>query len=124
MNFADSCFDAVIYIASLQFIERYKEAVKQTVRVLRPGGRILIMLLNPESEFFKKKAANPPSYVSKIRHTDLEEIERAVAEYFTVKAEYCLGIEGTRIFQSENPRLASLYVIKGKRRIEYEGKEN
>jgi len=113
MDFADSSFDAVIYIASLQFIERYKEAIKQTARVLRKGGILLVMLLNPQSGFFKKKAANPASYVSKIRHTDLEEIERALAEYFTVKAEYFLGIEGTRIFQSEEPSLSGLYVING-----------
>ena len=113
MTFADSCFDAVIYIASLQFIERYKEAVKRTVRVLRAGGRILIMLLNPESEFFKERTRNPASYVNKIRHTDLGEIEGAVAEYFLIETEYFLGIEGSRIFRSEDPNVASLYVIKG-----------
>lgn len=113
MGLPDSSFDAVIYVASLQFIERYKEAIKQAVRVLRSGGRLLIMLLNPESEFFKEKIKNPASYVNKIRHTNLHEIEEAVAEYFSVKAEYFLGVEGTRIFQTEDPNVASLYVING-----------
>jgi len=113
MNFGDSSFDAVIYVASLQFIERYKEAIKQTVRVLRASGRLLIMLLNPESEFFKEKTRNPASYVNKIRHTDLREIEGAVAEYFSIKAEYFLGIDGTNIFQSEDSNVASFYVTKG-----------
>jgi ubiquinone/menaquinone biosynthesis C-methylase UbiE len=115
MDFEDCSFDAVIYVASLQFVEKYKEAVKQTARVLRPAGRMLAMLLNPESEFFKEKIKNPNSYVNKIKHTDLKEIERTIAEYFAVKTEYFLGIKGQDIFEAKNPNLASLYVIKGEK---------
>jgi SAM-dependent methyltransferase len=113
VGFPDSSFDAVIYVASLQFIERYKEAIKQTVRVLRAGGKLLIMLLNLESDFFKERTRNPASYINKIRHTDLSEIERAVAEHLPIETEYFLGIKGTRIFQSGDPNVASLYVING-----------
>jgi ubiquinone/menaquinone biosynthesis C-methylase UbiE len=98
MDFADCSFDAVIYVASIQFIKRYKEAIKQTARVLRSGGKLLAMLLNPQSQFFKEKSNNPTSYVNKIKHTDLTEIERTIAEYFSVKTEYFLGIKGTEIF--------------------------
>jgi ubiquinone/menaquinone biosynthesis C-methylase UbiE len=115
MDFEDCSFDAVIYVASLQFVEKYKEAIKQTARVLRPAGRMLAMLLNPESEFFKEKIKNPNSYVNKIKHTDLKEIERTIAEYFAVKTEYFLGIKGQDIFEAKNPNLASLYVIKGEK---------
>jgi len=82
MDFADSCFDAVVYVASIQFIENYKEAIKQSTRVLRLNGILLAMLLNPKSEFFKDKLRNPDSYVNKIKHTDLKEIERTIAEHF------------------------------------------
>jgi hypothetical protein len=51
--------------------------------------------------------------VNKIRHTILGEIEEEVAKYFFTKAEYLLRIEGTRIFQSGDPNVASLYVISG-----------
>jgi len=113
MDFADCSFDAVIYVASIQFIKRYKEAIKQTARVLRSGGKVLVMLLNPESEFFQEKTKNPDSYVNKIKHTDLTEIERTIAEYFSVKTKYFLGIKETEIFQSQDSNVASLYVIKG-----------
>ena len=116
MDFASLSFDAVIYVTSVQFIERYKEAIKQSARVLRSGGKLLVMLLNPESEFFKEKAKNPDSYINKIKHTDLREIERTIAEYFSVKSvktEYFLGIKGTKVFQSRNSNAASLCVIKG-----------
>jgi len=116
MDFADGSFYAVIYIASLQFIEKYEEAIKQTVRVLRAGGKLLAMLLNPESEFFKEKTANPASYVNRIKHADLREIEGTIAEYFSVRSEHFLGIKGAEIFQSRDPNLASLYVIKGKKK--------
>ncbi len=114
MGFADCSFDAVIYVASIQFIERYKEAVKQTNRVLRSGGKILIMLLNPDSEFFREKNKDTDSYIKKIKHTNLMEIEDVVAKYFSIKTEYFLGIKGTEIFQSQDSDLASLYIIKGK----------
>ncbi len=113
MDFADYSFDAVIYVASMQFIERYKQSIKETVRVLRSGGKLLVMLLNPQSEFFKEKIENPDSYINKIKHINLKEIEKAVAEYFSIKTEYFLGIEGARVFQSQDDNLASLYIIKG-----------
>jgi len=74
------------------------------------------MLLNPESEFFKKKARNQASYVSKIRHTGIKDIERTIAGYFSIQTEYFLGIKGAEIFQTRDPNLASLYVIKGKKK--------
>jgi ubiquinone/menaquinone biosynthesis C-methylase UbiE len=123
MNFAESCFDAVIYVVSIQFIEKYKQAIKETARVLRASGKFLAMLLNPECEFFREKTKNPDSYINKIKHTDLREIERTIAEYFSTQTEYFLGIKGEEIFQTRDPRLASLYVIKGKKK-EQMPKEN
>ena len=116
MTFADNSFDAVIYIASLQFIGNYKQAIKQTVRVLKPRGKIIAMLLNPQSQFFKEKTDNPTSYVNKIKHTDLREIEKTIAEYFSIQTEYFLGINNKQIFKSQSPYLAGLYVIKGKKK--------
>ena len=113
MKFENSSFDAVIYVASMQFIEKYREAVKQTSRALRTGGRLLAMLLNPESEFFKEKTKKPDSYINKIKHTYINEIEKTIAEYFSIQTEYFLGIKGEDIFQSRSPESASLYIIKG-----------
>ncbi len=118
MDFADCSFDAAIYIASLQFIDKYKKAIEQTARVLRSGGKLLAMLLNPQSRFFKEKTNNSTSYVNKIKHTDLRKIERTIAEYFSVQTEFFLGIKGQEIFASRQPNLAGLYVIKGKKKLE------
>ena len=113
MNLQSQSFDAVIYVASMQFIEKYKEAIGETVRVLKSDGKLLAMLLNPKSEFFKERNKNPNSYVNRIRHINLKEIEKTIANSFFIETEYFLGIKGTEIFQSQKSDLASLYVIKG-----------
>jgi ubiquinone/menaquinone biosynthesis C-methylase UbiE len=113
MNFADCSFDAVVYVASLQFIEKYERALKETFRVLRPKGKFLAMLLNSESDFFKEKTQKPDSYISRIKHINVKEITKVVAEYFSIKTEYFLGIKGARVFQSQDSNMAGLYVIKG-----------
>ena len=104
-NFADSCFDAIIYVASLQFIKEHEKAVKETARILKPGGKLVVMLLNPDSEFFKGKTKNPDSYLNSITNTNLTQIEHVIAEYFCIRTEYFLGIAGWRIFESRDPKL-------------------
>ena len=77
LPFPPASFDAVIYVASLQFIDDYRKAMERSASVLRPAGRLIVMLLNPESEFFQSRFSDPDSYVSKVRHTDLQAIETA-----------------------------------------------
>jgi ubiquinone/menaquinone biosynthesis C-methylase UbiE len=114
MEFKNSSFDAVIYVSSLQFIRDYKKAICETSRVLRQGGKLIAMLLNPESKFFKEKRKQPASYVNKIKHPYLIPIEEAIREHFvSVNTEYYLGIEEQKIFLNQNPKFASLYIIQG-----------
>ncbi|MCX7001478.1 MAG: class I SAM-dependent methyltransferase [Candidatus Sumerlaeota bacterium] len=113
MNFRESAFDAAIYVASMQFIEDYRKAIENTAHVLRPTGRIIVMLLNPQSIFFKEKAANPESYVRNIKHTNLKEIESAIAEHFHIQTEYFMGIRDGCIIESREPGEAILYIIGG-----------
>ncbi|HOY57438.1 MAG TPA: methyltransferase domain-containing protein [Verrucomicrobiota bacterium] len=116
MPFPPASFDAVIFVASLQFIEDWRNTLAQAARVLRDAGRLVVMLLNPASGFFQEKWRDPHSYVRKMRHSDLNEIEEAVRKRFVVQTEYCLGIEGTTLFESREPASAALYVIRGVRK--------
>jgi len=113
MPFVESSFDAAIFVASMQFIEDYRKAIENTTHVLRPTGRIIVMLLNPQSVFFKEKAANPESYVRNIKHTNLKEIESAIAEHFHIQTEYFMGIRNGYIIESREPGEAILYIISG-----------
>lgn len=115
MPFPESAFDAVIFVASLQFIEDYQEALRRSLAVLRTGGKVIVMLLNPQSDFFKKMRLEPESYVNYIRHTNLNDIERCMSGLFSIQTEYLLGIEGETLFKSEDPYKAALYVINGRK---------
>ncbi|MCK9274231.1 MAG: class I SAM-dependent methyltransferase [Syntrophales bacterium] len=116
MPFAEASFDAVIYVASLQFIEDYRKALQKSAATLRPSGKIIIMLLNLRSAFYKERSKNPDSYMNLIQHKDSEQIERAVAECFTVHSEYMLGVSGIEIFTSNDPDEAALYTIIGEKK--------
>ncbi|MCK4521307.1 MAG: class I SAM-dependent methyltransferase [Nanoarchaeota archaeon] len=115
--FEDSTFDAAIYIASLQFIDNYEKAVQETARVLRAKGRVLVMLLNPRSKFFKGKRKQSDSYINKIKHPYLTPIEKVISDYFnSIKAEYYLGAKGQEIFESQDSKLAALYIVQGRKK--------
>jgi ubiquinone/menaquinone biosynthesis C-methylase UbiE len=123
MPFPESSFDAVIYIASLQFIENYRKAIERTERVLRQDGKLVVMLLNPESVFFSDRIRNINSYVLKIRHKDIDEIERVIAEMFQVESEYFLGVKGGSIFETRDAAEAALYIIRGIRKVAKTGED-
>ncbi len=124
MSFPESSFDAVIFVASLQFIEDYRKAITKATQVLRPSGKLIVMLLNPESVFFKERFHNPLSYVGKIKHTDLNDIEGVIAEDFNVQTGYFLGVKNNTIFESVDVADAVLYVIMGTRKPVRKDKEN
>ncbi len=110
-------FDAVIFVASLQFVDDYQKALEEASRVLATDGKIIVMLLNPESEFFKMQFADSSSYVSKIKHTDLKAIEEMMSHDYIVQTEYLLGVKGKAIFQSSKKTEAALYVIQGEKQM-------
>lgn len=113
MPFPPASFDAVVFLASLQFIEDWRKALAETVRVLSGGGRLIAMLLNPASAFFQEKLRDCRSYMRRIRHSNLEEIEAAITREFTVQTEYFLGVNGSIVFESRDPARAALYIIQG-----------
>ena len=113
MPFPEATFDAVLFIVSLQFIADYRQALAESSRVLRPNGRVLALLLNPDSEFYKKKQLEVDSYVRKIKHTNIDKIKSTMAEMFKMKGEYFLGILGEQVFPSDETATAALYAVRG-----------
>lgn len=116
MDFPDSSFDAAIYVASIQFIADYVRAIEETARILRRDGKLIAMLLNPESEFFRQKSKDKDSYVNMIKHVSLARIKSDIGKRFSTREEYYLGIRGKEIFKSKNPGSAGLYIIEGVRK--------
>ncbi len=116
MDFPESSFDAAIYITSLQFIADYKKSIEKTYCSLRPAGKLVVMLLNPESDFFKRKMLKQDSYVQNLKHSDLKNIESYIAGLFNIQTEYYLGIRGEDILDTSEISVAALYIIRGRKR--------
>lgn len=111
--FKNCVCDGVLFVTSLEFIDDHSLALKEAYRVLRPGGKLLVLMLNPQSDYFRDKRQRQGSYFSRVRHTDVDEVIPAVASLFTARAEYFLGISRTNVFATSDPSLASLCAIHG-----------
>lgn len=116
MPFADAAFDVVLFIVSLQFVDNYRQALTEAARVLIVDGRIIAMLLNTGSAFYKTKSIQPDSYVGKLKHHNMGALQSAVAENFVTDGEYFLGIADGRILDSNDPDVAALYVVRGQKK--------
>ena len=117
LDFGDSSFDAVFYVTTLEFLTDYQRAIQEAYRVTKPNGKLLVMMLNPESEYFHEHFQRRDSYFRRIKHTDLREIEKSISEFYHItKEEYFLGIKGQQIFDTSDKRYASLHVLVGKKK--------
>ncbi len=113
LDFSKESFDGIFTVTTLEFLESYKKAVNEVVKVLEPGGKLVAMILNPESEYFKAHAQKEGSYFRRIKHTNLKEIESYISKFFAATGEYFLGIRGQEVFGTRDKNLAALYVVKG-----------
>jgi ubiquinone/menaquinone biosynthesis C-methylase UbiE len=113
LPFPKSTFGAVISVASLQFIQNVQRAVKGALSVLKQQGVFIAMLLNPASSFFKEKFKQPNSYISTIKHVNLEYIEDVISEDLFVETEYYIGENEGKLFKSSDSAHALLYIAKG-----------
>ncbi len=55
LPFDDNLFDRVVFFTSLEFIPDEYKAVREALRVLKPGGRVVIAVLNGDSPWMKKR---------------------------------------------------------------------
>ena len=118
LSFDDSSFDVVFYIATLEFLEDYQRAIQEASRVTRPNGKLLVMMLNPESMYFHEHIQRKSSYFRRIKHTDLKEIRNYISSFYNIlREEYFLGIKRQMIFDSSNRRFAGMYAVVGRKAI-------
>ncbi|MCW3133226.1 MAG: class I SAM-dependent methyltransferase [Methanophagales archaeon] len=116
LPFLDASFDALFYVTSLEFMDDYKKAIEEAVRVLEPRGKLIVMVLNPESEYFKTHYSKPGSYFRRMKHKNLGEMVDYIGRHFNVQTNYFLGIDGEKIFDTQDKRYASLFIMKGNKR--------
>ena len=100
LDFNNNQFDAVFYIATLEFLDDYPRAVQEAYRVTKPNGKILVMMLNPESDYFKEHMQREGSYFRKVRHTNIREVADYISGFYEVsRKDYFLGIRGGNIYE-------------------------
>ena len=117
LQFEDSTFDAVFTVTTLEFLDDYTKAVREIARITKPNGKILVMMLNLKSEYFREEIKKPSAYFKRIKNTDPKEIRDYISQLYTItKEEKFLGIKGKRVFDTDEARYASLYVVVGLRK--------
>lgn len=117
LMFKDSVFDAVFTVTTIEFLDDYRLAVKEITRVTKLGGKILAMMLNHRSEYFKYEIKKADDYFRRIKHTDLKEIRDYISQLYQITNEnYFLGVNGQHVFDTDDERFASLYVVVGIKR--------
>ena len=119
LPFEDHEFGAVFSVATIEFLENYQKALKEMYRVLKPGGLVVILILNPHSEYFRMHMQKKDSYFKKMKHKSLRQIKGWFTALFQIeKGEYFLGIEnGSKITNSKDERYAALYALVGRKEM-------
>ena len=92
LGFPDGSFDAIFYITTLEFVDDYKRAINEAVRVLEPKGKLVVMMLNPESEYFKAHMQKEDSYFRKIKELDISNDHISFLELKDNKKKYSKAI--------------------------------
>jgi ubiquinone/menaquinone biosynthesis C-methylase UbiE len=115
LEFEDETFDLAYYLFSMAFVNDKDRAVQETNRVLKTGGKALFMVANIESWYIKKELAEENSYMHhKFRELDTTNFKALVGKYFKIDtSKYMLGIHEEKVFESEDPKWASLFVVNG-----------
>ncbi len=115
MPFEDGVFDCAYSVTGLEFLDDLEKAFREIDRVLDSEGRILAVMLNPYSDYFKSHVKREGSYFRKIRYHP-KQVAEYMERYFLTERDYFLGIEDGEIFSSKKPDKASLYVVDGRKR--------
>jgi ubiquinone/menaquinone biosynthesis C-methylase UbiE len=114
LPFDDVTFDAVFTVATLEFLDNYQQAIKEIVRVTKPYGKVVALILNPESEYFKNEILKPGDYFNRMKHLDVRSIKNFTSTFYSItKSEYFLGIKNRDVFDTSDKKYASIFSIVG-----------
>lgn len=112
LPFPDKSFDCVFFVTSMEFISDFRKAIDETVRVLSDNGRVVVLMLNPRSEYYRGKVVSG-GYISRYVNSNTEEIRDYFGEWFDLEEEFILGICGKEVFDTREPEKAAIYVLRG-----------
>lgn len=84
LPFADSSFSRVLMVTTLCFVRDPQQVVKEAFRVLRPGGKLVLGVIDPESELGRASRArrDPESFYANARFLSIPEVLGLIPEAF------------------------------------------
>jgi ubiquinone/menaquinone biosynthesis C-methylase UbiE len=118
LPFCAEMFDAVFTVATLEFLDDYQQAITELARVTTPQGKLIAMILNPQSDYFQNEIVKPGDYFSRMKHLDLSKIKNYISIFFSIiKSDYFLGIRDHEVFETTDKRYASIFAIVGNKKL-------
>ena len=98
LPFKNASLDAIIFITSLEFIENYKKAIEESYRVLNNKGKIIAIMLNTSSQYFKERY-EAGGYIRKnIKHINIGAITDYMKNFFSIRIEGLFEIMRDKLY--------------------------
>lgn len=110
---ATGVIDAVVFVATIEFISDIDVVLSEAVRVLDSEGTFVALLLNTQSEYVQSNLEREGSYFQQIVHRDTEELAARLFEVIDGTQEYFLGIEDETVVESSEPTTAAMTAVVG-----------
>lgn len=105
--------DAVVFVATLEFISEIDAVLEEATRVLRPDGTLLAVLLNTRSEYVQSNLQRDGSYFQRMVHRDSEALADRVLNTVEGTQDYFLGIAEETVVESSDPTTAAVTAVVG-----------
>lgn len=114
LPFVTSIFDIIVCVTALEFISEPKEAIHEIHRVLKPKGKLLAFLLNPQSNYVQQKMKEKDSYIGRnIQQKTNKNITLAINHLFNkTELSFNLSIRNNKITKESSRNTARLLIIK------------
>jgi SAM-dependent methyltransferase len=91
LPFADTSFDALLVMTALEFVEDVGTSVREAVRVVRPGGRLVFGVLNGDSAWAAQRRRQGGLWSSArfLREQDLRDL---LTQFGPIQIEYAVHL--------------------------------
>jgi ubiquinone/menaquinone biosynthesis C-methylase UbiE len=113
LPFRECSLQAVVTIATLEFITEVDEVLDEIQRVLAPEAQLIALILNSRSQYVRRNLKREGSYFQNMVHRDTEALAERIGQQFEIETEYFLGIEEETVFETEAPERAAILAVRG-----------